>query len=130
MEIVIILIVVAVLVIAGAGFVVSSRRRDRGEVLEPPARPSTRPPTQVTERTPREDLAEPEVEEVEPSGSMFGDIVEVTGPELTDEEEGENIALAEEAELEWETDHGEGTAIEELVRPSFRERLGRARSTF
>ncbi|MFI5045298.1 MAG: signal recognition particle receptor subunit alpha, partial [Acidimicrobiales bacterium] len=126
MEIVIILIVVAVLVIAGAGFVVSSRRRDRGEVLEPPGKP----PTQVTERTPREDLTEPEVEEVEPIGSMFGDIVEVTGPELTEDEEAENIALAEAAELEWETDHGEGTAVEELVRPSFRERLGRARSTF
>ena len=61
---------------------------------------------------------------------MFGDIVEVTGPELTEDEEAENIALAEAAELEWETDHGEGTAVEELVRPSFRDRLGRARSTF
>ena len=59
---------------------------------------------------------------------MFGGTVEITGPELTADEEAANIAAAEAAEAEWETDHGVG--LEELVRPSFRDRLSRARSAF
>lgn len=128
----IILAVVAVLaVIAGATLV---SRRGRGESLEPapdldvveePAA-DAESPRAVAQPSDPGTLTEPEVEVVEPRGSMFGGTVEITGPELTDEEVAENIAAAEAAEAEWE----QGGALEELVRPSFRDRLSRARSTF
>ncbi len=127
----IILAVVAVLaVIAGATLV---SRRGRGESLEPaPDLDAVEAPGADAE-SPRAvarpshpgTLTEPEVEVVEPRGSMFGGTVEITGPELTDEEVAENIAAAEAAEAEWEQG-----GLEELVRPSFRDRLTRARSTF
>ena len=127
----IILAVVAVLaVIAGATLV---SRRGRGESLEPAPDldaveapgADAESPRAVARPSDPGTLTEPEVEVVEPRGSMFGGTVEITGPELTDEEVAENIAAAEAAEAEWEQG-----GLEELVRPSFRDRLTRARSTF
>ena len=130
----IILAVVAVLaVIAGATLV---SRRGRGESLEPapdldvveePAA-DAESPRAVAQPSDPGTLTEPEVEVVEPRGSMFGGTVEITGPELTEEEEAANIAAAEAAEAEWESEQAGG--VEELVRPSFRDRLSRARSAF
>ena len=138
--ILIVLIVVVALIVVGGVLLVG--RRDRGEVLEPP--PTEAPLGTVTEEPrhlelediPPEDLREPEVEEVDPMAGVLGTTVEVTGPPLTDEEAAENIALAEQAEAEWEQTHDadgnplDGATVEELVRPSFRDRLARARSTF
>ena len=135
--IVITFIVVAVLAVV-VGMVLVGRR-DRGEVLEPPP---TEGPLGTITKEPRElqgeqvapALDEPEIEVIEPVGPVIGSTVEVVGPELTEEEEAENIAAAEQGEEEWEAEHGAGddgaTAVEELVRPSFRDRLARARSTF
>ncbi len=132
----VILALVAVLaVIAGATLMT---RRNRGESLEPPSDveldtvtepgPDARAPRERAKPDDPGSLTEPEVEVIEPRGTMFGGTVEITGPELTEEEEAANIAAAEAAEAEWEGDHGAG--VEELVRPSFRDRLSRARSAF
>jgi fused signal recognition particle receptor len=131
-----ILVVVAVLAVVAGATLIS--RRNRGESLESPPvgdldlveppGPEARAPRERAEPDDPGTLTEPEVEVVEPRGAMFGGTVEITGPELTEEEEAENIAAAEAAEAEWEADHGGG--VEELVRPSFRERLARARSAF
>ncbi|MBS1837358.1 MAG: signal recognition particle-docking protein FtsY [Actinobacteria bacterium] len=135
MEPLVILVIAAVLVVVVGAVLIS--RRSRGESLEPPpSDPSVgtllderaRAPHEVVEPDDRGTLSEPEVEVVEPRGAMFGGTVEITGPELTAEEEAENIAAAEAAEAEWEAIQSAG--VEELVRPSFRERLARARSTF
>ena len=72
---------------------------------------------------------------------VFGTEVAITGPDLTEEEQRENIAAAEAGGVRVGGDPrgpvGEppepdesAVAIEELVRPTFRQRLGRARSTF
>ncbi|UDY36884.1 signal recognition particle-docking protein FtsY [Dermatobacter hominis] len=132
----VILAVVAVLAVVAGATLVS--RRGRGESLEPPPDgdldvverpgPEARAPRKRAKPDDPGSLSEPEVEVIEPRGTMFGGTVEITGPELTDEEEAANIAAAEAAEAEWETDHGAG--VEELVRPSFRDRLARARSAF
>jgi len=119
---------VAAVILVIIGFVVI-RRRSGGEVLEPP--PSA-PPLTGTEAPPERvgpydegpGPDAPEVEVVDPMGGILAPEVVVTGPELTEEEEQENIRLAEEAELAGEA------GVEELVRPSFRDRLARARSTF
>ena len=132
----VILALVAVLaVIAGATLMT---RRNRGESLEPPSDveldtvtepgPDARAPRERAKPDDPGSLTEPEVEVIEPRGTMFGGTVEITGPELTEAEEAANIAAAEAAEAEWEGDHGAG--VEELVRPSFRDRLSRARSAF
>jgi len=135
MEPLVILVIAAVLVVVVGAVLIS--RRGRGESLEPPpSDPSigtlvderARPPHEVYEPDDRDTLTEPEVEVVEPRGTMFGGTVEIVGPELTEEEEAANIAAAEAAEAAWEADRAAG--VEELVRPSFRERLARARSTF
>jgi fused signal recognition particle receptor len=135
--IVITLIVVAVLaVVAGIALV---GRRDRGEVLEPPPTEGslgtiTREPRELQGEEVAPELDEPEVEVIEPVGGVIAGTVEVVGPELTEEEQAENIAAAEQAEAAWEADHEAGAdggaAVEELVRPSFRDRLSRARSSF
>ena len=52
----------------------------------------------------------------------------ITGPELTPEEEAANIAAAEAAELESEQELA--AAAEAAARPSFRDRLTKARSAF
>ena len=121
MEPIVVIIAVLVLVAVVAGFVVASRPR-RGEVLEPPpVAPDAEAPRRVgTEELERDQLAGPEVEVVDEMSTIFPPEVVVTGPELTPEEEAENVALAEAAELEGEI----------AARPSFRDRLGRARSAF
>ena len=134
MEIIVVTLI-AVAVLAAVVGIVLVARRGRGEVLEPP--PVEAPLGTVTVE-PRElpveeeppELTEPGIEVVEPVGPVLGATVEVVGPPLTEEEEAENIAAAEAAEAAWEEEHGGGTAVEELVRPSFRERLSRARSAF
>ena len=132
----IILALVAVLAVVAGATLVS--RRGRGETLEPPPEvdlaqidevgPGAVAPREAPTPSDRDTLEEPEVEVVEPRGAMFGGTVEITGPELTEEEEAANIAAAEAAEAEWESEQAGG--VEELVRPSFRDRLSRARSAF
>lgn len=129
--VVVILITVAVLALAGvvAGFV-SVRRRERGEVLEPPPSEgrttgTVTPPRRPGDPAPPDELTEPEIEVRDNISTVLPPEVVVAGPELTEEEEAENIALAEEAERADELD-----LLEPEVRPSFRERLSRARSTF
>ena len=132
----VILALVAVLAVVAGATLVS--RRGRGETLEPPpevdleqideAGPGAVAPREAPTPSDRDTLEEPEVEVVEPRGAMFGGTVEITGPELTEEEEAANIAAAEAAEAEWESEQAGG--VEELVRPSFRDRLSRARSAF
>lgn len=132
----VILALVAVLAVVAGATLVS--RRGRGETLEPPPEvdlaqidevgPGAVAPREAPTPSDRDTLEEPEVEVVEPRGAMFGGTVEITGPELTEEEEAANIAAAEAAEAEWESEQAGG--VEELVRPSFRDRLSRARSAF
>ena len=132
----VILALVAVLAVVAGATLVS--RQGRGETLEPPpevdleqideAGPGAVAPREAPTPSDRDTLEEPEVEVVEPRGAMFGGTVEITGPELTEEEEAANIAAAEAAEAEWESEQAGG--VEELVRPSFRDRLSRARSAF
>ncbi len=127
MELVIALVILVVVAV-GVGVLLVGRRQ-RGESLEPP--PTATSPRQVQGTTTAPEIDEPEIEVLEPVDGVVGGTIEVVGPELTDEEQAENIAAAEAAEAEWETEHGEGAgALEELVRPSFRDRLSRARSTF
>lgn len=135
MEPLLFLVLAAVLVVIAGAVLLS--RRNRGESLEPPPEGSSvgvltdesaRPPHETFEPEGRDTLTEPEVEVVEPRGSMFGSTVEITGPELTEEEEAANIAAAEAAEAAWEAELAGG--VEELVRPTFRDRLVRARSAF
>ncbi len=129
--VVVILISVAVLALAGVvvGFV-SVRRRARGEVLAPPPAegrtPGTlTPPRRPGDPAPPDELTEPEIEVRDNISTVLPPEVVVAGPELTEEEEAENIALAEEAERADELD-----LLEPELRPTFRERLSRARSTF
>lgn len=119
---------VAALAVLVIGFVVL-RRRSEGEVLgPPPAAPplagTEAPPEQIEpyDEGPAPDA--PGVEVIDPMGGILAPEVVITGPELTEEEEQANIELAEAAELAGEA------GVEELVRPSFRDRLTRARSAF
>ncbi len=128
--IVIVIAVVVLLVVVGVGFV-ATRRPSRGEVLEPPPVDlgTATPPDRVGVDE-REDveLVEPEVEVVDPLTGILPPEVVITGPELTPEEEAANIAAAEAAELESEQLLAEAAAVAE--RPSFRDRLSKARSAF
>jgi fused signal recognition particle receptor len=129
--VVVILITVAVLALAGVvvGFV-SVRRRERGEVLEPPPAGEGRSTGTITaprrpgDPAPPDEMVEPEIEVRDNISTVLPPEVVVAGPELTEAEEAENIALAEEAQRAEELD------LLEPVRPTFRERLTRARSTF
>lgn len=127
----ILLVILGVALVAflavGAGLV-ATRRSDRGEALEPPpADPGTMtPPDRVgTLERAAEELDEPEIEVVEPMAGVLPPEIVVAGPDLTDEEEAAAIAAAEAAELDSE--------LEQLltpVKPTFRDRLTRARSAF
>ena len=133
MDIFLVIAIALALLVVVAGVVLIGRRGRGCEVLEPPAEAGelgtvTREPRELQGEQVGPELTEPEIQVIEPVGPVIASTVEVTGPPLTPEEEAENIALAEEAERQWEADHGAG--VEELVRPSFRERLGRARSAF
>jgi fused signal recognition particle receptor len=134
MEPFLVILAIAALATVVVGFVatvvvgfVAIRRSGRGEVLEPPPvdTSTATPPHEVTTAEDLEELAGPEVEVREPLSTILPPEVVITGPELTDEEAEENIALAEEAER-----LDELVALEEAVRPNFRERLARARSAF
>ena len=130
MDPIVIVIAVVLLVAVVAGLVVA-RRPSRGEVLEPPpVDPATSmPPDRVgTLERGEDDLLEPEVEVVDPMSGVLPPEVVITGPELTPEEEAANIAAAEAAELEGEQALAE--VGEEAARPSFRDRLSKARSAF
>ena len=123
MELVIVIATVVAILAVAAG-VLLVRRSDRGEVLEPP--PGTTRPRQVGVReTAADELDGPEIEVVEPISVVLPPEIVITGPELTAEEEAANIAAAEAAELD-----GELEALLEQERPSFRDRLSRARSAF
>ena len=116
----------ALLVVVGIAFV-ATRRPSRGEALEPPPVDlgTATPPDRVgTAERADDELVEPEVEVVDPMTGILPPEVVITGPELTPEEEAANIAAAEAAELESEQ------ALVEEVRPTFRDRLSRARSAF
>ncbi len=122
----VILIAAVLLGVVGVGFVVA-RRPSRGEVLEPPpvdVATSTPPDRVGTAERAIDDLIEPEVEVIDPMSGVMPPEVVITGPELTPEEEAANIAAAEAAELESELE------LLEPLKPSFRDRLSRARSAF
>lgn len=128
MDPIVLVIVAALLIAVLVGFVVA-RRPARGEVLEPPPVDlgTVTPPDRVGTRERQDDeLVEPEVEVVDPMSGILPPEVVIAGPELTPEEEAANIAAAEAAELESELE----LSAEAPSRPTFRERLGRARSTF
>ena len=124
MEPLYIILAVVLVAIVVAGFV-TMRRPGRGELVEPPPDSLDAPSNVGTiERDPAE-LDEPGIEVVDPISVVLPPEVVITGPELTPEEEAENIALAEAAERADELERAEPD-----VRPSFRDRLSRARSTF
>ena len=130
MEPIVIIIAVVLLVAVVAGFVVA-RRPARGELLEPPPVDlgTVTPPDRVgTDERADDELVEPEVEVVDPLTGVLPPAVVITGPELTPEEEAANIAAAEAAELESEQELA--AAAEAATRPSFRDRLSKARSAF
>ncbi len=124
MEPLYIILAVVLVAIVVAGFV-TMRRPGRGELVEPPPESLDSPGDVGTIERDRDDLIEPEIEVVEPISVVMPPEVVITGPELTPEEEAENIALAEAAELADEL-----ARVEEAARPTFRDRLSRARSTF
>ena len=124
MEPLYIILAVVLVAIVVAGFV-TMRRPGRGELVEPPPESLDAPGNVGTIERDRDDLREPEIEVVEPISVVMPPEVVITGPELTPEEEAENIALAEEAERTDELERAE-----EAVKPTFRDRLSRARSTF
>jgi fused signal recognition particle receptor len=130
---IVVLFIAALLAVVAGAVLVGRRSSGRGEVLEPPPvdELTAQPPVEVRlDEVPPEALDEPVIEVVEPMAGIMGTEVDVTGPPLTPDEEAANIEAAEAAELEWEAEQLTDADLEELVRPSFRERLARARSTF
>jgi len=130
MEILLVLVLAVLVLVVVASATLVARRRG-AEALEPgpdevpDAGPVTTEPRELQgEEVGPEELLEPEVQVTETVGPVLGTTVEVVGPPLTDEEAAANIAAAEAAEAEWEAEHG---GVEELVRPSFRDRLAKAR---
>lgn len=133
---VVVLSAVALLAVV-VGFVVV-RRRPRGEVLEPPVterRDSLEGATSPTmlrdgqAPSTEDELTAPEIEVEEVLPGVLPREVLIVGPEVSEEEqltdeELERLALGEE-----ELDTGAG-ATETLERPTFKGRLGRARSAF
>jgi fused signal recognition particle receptor len=124
MEPIFIVLIAVALVVVVAG-VLLVRRPGRGEALEPPPEGVTPPHAVGTDELPHDQLDAPEVEIIDPISTILPEQVVITGPDLTPEEEAANIAAAEAAELE-----GELEALVEAERPTFRSRLGRARSAF
>jgi fused signal recognition particle receptor len=103
----IVIVVIAVLLVAGlvAGFIATRRKPDRGSFLEPP--PASSRSSQVS----IDDL-----EANEPSSGV--------GVLVPEEPDAETVA-----EIEEVLEHAAETVVEESVRPRFRDRIGRARST-
>jgi fused signal recognition particle receptor len=106
----IVIVVIALLVVAGvvAGFVSARRKPDRGSFLEPP------PPAPPSPSAPSAPL---DVLEANEPSSGVGVIV-------PDEPDAETVA-----EIEEVLEHAAEELVEEAVRPKFRDRIGRARST-
>jgi fused signal recognition particle receptor len=106
----IVLVVIAVLLVAGlvAGLVVARRRPARGSFLEPT--PSSSPVPSVPPVP---------IDELEPNEPSSG-----VGVLVPDEPDAETVA-----EIEEVLEHAAEAVVEEAVRPRFRDRLGRARST-
>jgi fused signal recognition particle receptor len=106
----IVIVVIALLVVAGvvAGFVSARRKPDRGSFLEPPP---PAPPSPSAPSAPVDVL-----EANEPSSGV--------GVIVPDEPDAETVA-----EIEEVLEHAAEDLVEEAVRPKFRDRIGRARST-
>ena len=104
MELIIVIAVLLAVLVVGGGYFLATRRRGRGPELEPPARGGVLAPERPTEGAPGE-RADGDVAVLEP---------EVEGP-----------AVIEEVPVE-EVPEPEPTGR----RPSFRERLAKARATF
>jgi fused signal recognition particle receptor len=105
----IVIVVIALLVVAGvvAGFVGARRKPDRGSFLEPP------PPAPASPSAP---AAPVDVIEANEPSSGVGTV--------SDEPDDETVA-----EIEEVLEHAAEELVEEAVRPKFRDRIGRARST-
>jgi fused signal recognition particle receptor len=103
----IVIVVIAVLLVAGlvAGFVAARRKPDRGSFLEPPPASSRSPQVSIDD-----------LEANEPSSGV--------GVLVPEEPDAETVA-----EIEEVLEHAAETVVEEAVRPRFRDRIGRARST-
>jgi fused signal recognition particle receptor len=106
----IVIVVIALLVVAGvvAGFVSARHKPDRGTYLEPPP---PAPPSPSAPAAPIDVL-----EANEPSSGV--------GVIVPDEPDAETVA-----EIEEVLEHAAEELVEEAVRPKFRDRIGRARST-
>jgi fused signal recognition particle receptor len=123
-ELVILLVAVAVLASVGLGFVVARRRPGRGELLEPPPT-QRRPPRRRPPRRP-----EPAGDDDGPSSGVAtaprpgeAPLDETAAdPDLVVEPDSETVAEIEEALAEAVT-----AEQLDLVRPRFRDRLGKAR---
>jgi fused signal recognition particle receptor len=139
MEILLVIVpLVVIVLVVVAAFTLVGRRRSAevdslerhapgGDLLEDVAGDldgAVEPRELQGEQTGPEDLLEPEIQVTETVGPVLGTSVDIVGPPLTEEEAAANIAAAEAAEADWEAAHG---GVEELVRPSFRERLAKAR---
>ena len=122
----IVIVVVAVLVVIGlvAGFVSARRGPDRGALLEPPPAPPITPPEPVL------DLDEADFNEpssgvaTAPRPGEAPPVEDVPDAVAVPEPDAATVAEIEEALAEAVAD-----VQEEAVRPRFRDRLGRARST-
>jgi fused signal recognition particle receptor len=124
-ELVILLVAVAVLASVVVGFVVARRRPGRGELLEPPPtqpRPPRRRPPRRPEPVGDDDGPSSGVATAPRPGEAPPDET-AADPDLVVEPDSETVAEIEEA-------LAEAVSAEqlELVRPRFRDRLGKARS--
>jgi fused signal recognition particle receptor len=118
-ELVILLVAVAVLASVGLGFVVARRRPGRGELLEPPPtqrRPPRRPEPAGDDDGPSSGVATAPRPGEAPLDETAAD------PDLVVEPDSETVAEIEEALAEAVT-----AEQLDLVRPRFRDRLGKAR---
>jgi fused signal recognition particle receptor len=123
-ELVILLVAVAVLASVGLGFVVARRRPGRGELLEPPPtqpRPPRRRPPRRPEPIGDDDGPSSGVATAPRPGEAPLDET-AADPDLAVEPDSETVAEIEEALAEAVT-----AEQLELVRPRFRDRLGKAR---
>jgi fused signal recognition particle receptor len=134
---VVVLSAVALLAVV-VGFVVV-RRRPRGEVLEPPVTErrdslkGAKSPTMLRDGqapSTEDDLTEPEIEVEEILPGVLPREVLIVGPEVSEDEQLTDEELERLAMGEEELDTSGGASTETLERPTFKGRLGRARSAF
>jgi fused signal recognition particle receptor len=117
MELILILVIAALVVLVGGGLFLVSKRSSRGAppLTREAGRPATRPP----QGQPTATLDRPGAPTAENQA----------GQELADAEIADLEAAFAEGEAP-EPEVGGGVAVEELVRPSFRDRLAKARGAF